>query len=200
MIVQCRSCEMRYHLDDGVLGSKGCQVRCTACGHIWHQNPPESKNMLIKVPKESEKAHQEFSVGTKIIIAMASFSIVGCVSFYLGRQSLDTLGPWVDGWIELLRSKRNKPALELTSFSFQTMDDGKMMCQGSVRNLSDRVISAPKIQLTLCEFKESGKKSIQKRDHVLDGVQIPSGQSQTFSFSLPPSNCSAITASIPDPS
>ena len=73
MIVQCPLCEMRYHLDDSVLGSKGCQVRCTACGHIWHQNPPESKNMLIKVPKKSETVQQGFSIGTKIIIAIFKY-------------------------------------------------------------------------------------------------------------------------------
>ena len=196
MIVQCRSCKMRYHLDDSVLGSKGCQVRCTACGHIWHQTAPESKNMLVTTAKESDSEHRGFSVGTKRILGIVALCAVGCGSFYLGRQSLDTLGPWVDGWIELFLSQRKDPKLELTSFAFQSTDEGKMICHGSVRNLSDKTIISPKIQLCLWEFDSSGKKIPIKKDHALENTQILSGQSQTFSLDFPQSKCSSVTASI----
>ncbi len=197
MIVQCRPCKMRYHLDDSVLGSKGCQVRCTACGHIWHQAAPESKNMLITVPQESDTEQRGFSIGTRRIIGFIALCIVGSGSFYLGRHSLDTLGPWVDGWTELLLDHRKKPKLELTSFTFQSTDEGKIACHGSIRNLSDKTIISPKIHLCLCEFDSSGNKKNVKRDHVLENTQILSGQSQTFSLEFPQSNCSSVSASIP---
>ncbi len=196
MIVQCRPCKMRYHLDDSVLGSKGCQVRCTACGHIWYQSAPESKNMLITVPQESGKEQRGFSIGTRRILEFFLLCIVGISSFYLGRQSLYTLGPWVDGWTELMLNHKKSLKLELTSFAFQSTDEGKMVCRGSIRNLSDKTIVSPKIQLFLCEFDSSGKKTTLKRDHVLENIQILSGQSQTFSLEFPQSNCSSITASI----
>lgn len=197
MIVQCRPCKMRYHLDDSVLGSKGCQVRCTACGHIWHQAAPESKNMLITVPQEPGTEQRGFSIGTRRIIGFIVLCIVGGGSFYLGRQSLDTLGPWVDGWTELLFNHKKKTKLELTSFAFQSTDEGKIVCHGSIRNLSDKTIISPKIQLCLCEFDSSGNKTNVKKDHVLENTQILSGQSQTFSLEFPQSNCSSVTASIP---
>lgn len=196
MIVQCRPCKMRYHLDDSVLGSKGCQVRCTACGHIWHQSAPVSKNMLVTVPAESDLPQRVFSVSTKRFVGILALCIVGFGSFYLGRQSLDTLGPWVDGWTELMWINRKKPTLELVSFSFQSTDAGKIICQGSVRNLSDKTIVSPKIQLTLRDFNAAGNHT-QKRDHILENIQISPGQSQTFSLSLPQSSFSAVTASIP---
>ena len=51
MIVRCGVCTKRYHLDDEVVGSKGQSVRCTACGHIWHQVPlPASMNPILTLP------------------------------------------------------------------------------------------------------------------------------------------------------
>ena len=41
MIISCRECLKRYLIDPVSLGLKGRTVRCSSCGHSWHQNPPE---------------------------------------------------------------------------------------------------------------------------------------------------------------
>jgi predicted Zn finger-like uncharacterized protein len=41
MIVTCTACQTRYRVDEQELGgAAGRAVRCTNCGHIWHQAPP----------------------------------------------------------------------------------------------------------------------------------------------------------------
>ena len=39
MIVRCSSCATRYLVDLPALGETGRRVRCTRCGHVWHQAP-----------------------------------------------------------------------------------------------------------------------------------------------------------------
>ena len=39
MIVRCSSCATRYLVNLPALGEAGRRVRCTRCGHVWHQTP-----------------------------------------------------------------------------------------------------------------------------------------------------------------
>ena len=39
MIVRCSACKTRYRVDPAALGEAGRRVRCTNCGHVWHQTP-----------------------------------------------------------------------------------------------------------------------------------------------------------------
>ena len=39
MIVRCSSCATRYLVDPSALSETGRRVRCTNCGHVWHQTP-----------------------------------------------------------------------------------------------------------------------------------------------------------------
>lgn len=39
MIVRCSACKTRYLVDPAALGEAGRRVRCTNCGHVWHQTP-----------------------------------------------------------------------------------------------------------------------------------------------------------------
>ncbi len=194
MIVHCRSCAMRYHLDDSVLGSKGCQVRCTACGYIWHQSPPPAKNMLVPQGEESLPVHKGFSRGTKIALFTVSLLLASSGSFFLGRNSFGSLGPWIDGCIELWHNSEKKPDLEITSFSIQSTDEGNVVCQGSLRNLSNRTINSPKI--LILRNDGYGKTAVQKKEHILKDTNLEPGQVQSFSLTLPASSCAFITAMI----
>ncbi len=46
MDVSCPNCATRFRIPDGAIGEGGRKVRCSKCGHMWHQAPagaePES--------------------------------------------------------------------------------------------------------------------------------------------------------------
>lgn len=39
MIVTCPSCDTSFAVDESLLGERGRKVRCSECGHRWHQLP-----------------------------------------------------------------------------------------------------------------------------------------------------------------
>jgi len=41
MIVTCPECSVRFLLASNVLGEEGHNVRCSSCGHVWHQMPED---------------------------------------------------------------------------------------------------------------------------------------------------------------
>lgn len=41
MIINCPSCKARYKVEPTQFGPKGRRVRCTACGNLWTEKPPQ---------------------------------------------------------------------------------------------------------------------------------------------------------------
>ncbi len=55
MIITCPSCLRRYMIDETTFDEKGRMVRCSMCGHTWHQQ---------KIIQELTPAHQEKDAAT----------------------------------------------------------------------------------------------------------------------------------------
>lgn len=52
MILTCPACSTRYTLDPQSLGPDGRKVRCTQCGHVWHQDPPADMPRPLALPRD----------------------------------------------------------------------------------------------------------------------------------------------------
>jgi predicted Zn finger-like uncharacterized protein len=53
VILDCNRCLTKFTVDPNVLGRAGRVVRCSACGNLWHQDPPEG---FFPPPSEEELA------------------------------------------------------------------------------------------------------------------------------------------------
>jgi hypothetical protein len=150
--------------------------------------------MLVPQNDSSRSSNQGFSRGTKIFVFALSLMVASSAAFFLGRKSFNSLGPWIDGCIELWSKTENTPGLEITSFSFQTTDEGILVCQGSLRNLSKQTITSPKLLILINDGQN--KQTIQKKEHILKDITLAPGQSHVFSVTLQQSSCAFITAMI----
>ncbi|MDJ0894136.1 MAG: zinc-ribbon domain-containing protein [Alphaproteobacteria bacterium] len=67
MIVTCPQCDTRFKVPEGVFPATGRKVKCSGCGHIWHQNPPESVEAAVsKAVRAAEAAPAEAPASTVI--------------------------------------------------------------------------------------------------------------------------------------
>lgn len=145
MIVQCRACLMRYHLDDGVLGSQGGYVRCTACQHVWFQGPgPAPRDALVvRVqgrPVGSGRWHRR--VKRSLIIIGLGAAMVG--AFWGGHYyTHNDLGIGSKGLISFSPSSE----LALSSFAFTQEAAGSLVCQGVLTNKGSRAWPAGTVRL-----------------------------------------------------
>src|SRR5438552_9436523 len=59
MIITCPQCETRYTADAASFPASGRRVRCSKCGHVWHQAAPEPEPVVApEAPPAGRTAEQ----------------------------------------------------------------------------------------------------------------------------------------------
>ncbi|HEX3429850.1 MAG TPA: zinc-ribbon domain-containing protein [Rhizomicrobium sp.] len=56
MIITCPQCETRYTADAANFPAQGRKVRCSKCGQVWNQVPPEPEHALAPEPISASEA------------------------------------------------------------------------------------------------------------------------------------------------
>jgi len=59
MIITCPQCETRYTADAASFPASGRKVRCSKCGHVWHQAAREPERVLAPEPPAGTAAFGE---------------------------------------------------------------------------------------------------------------------------------------------
>ncbi|MGC2857386.1 DUF3426 domain-containing protein [Novispirillum sp. DQ9] len=56
MELACPSCATHFTVPDGAIGAKGRKLKCSQCGHVWRQMPPESASVAVDQPVAARAA------------------------------------------------------------------------------------------------------------------------------------------------
>ena len=181
MIVRCSSCATRYLVDPAALSETGRRVRCTNCGHVWHQTPvadarAASDQAAPPVALDRPPAWAGWAAaGLFVIAALAGFALArnaivmswpGTVSIY-DAVGLPIQAPQAQG-------------LRIVDVQSERVKDGDrtiLLVRGLVENTTEKGRRLPPLRAVLAE--ETGAElhrwPVAALSRVLDG-----GQSTVF--------------------
>jgi len=162
MILSCSACSTRYLLDPDVLTSDGRRVRCTKCGHVWHQEPPGSSRVQAEsAPAESRTIPRDSDLGqarhataggrnflgwATLLLFVAGTIVIG----FLARQQVVTAWPPIERLYMLvgLESEVIGTGLEIRNVtSERLLEEGiqSLVIKGEVMNTSEAVREVPNL-------------------------------------------------------
>ena len=181
MIVRCSNCETRYLVDPAALGETGRRVRCTNCGHVWHQTsvadaPEASGSAAPPVPLDRPPAWAAWA-------AAALFVIAALAGLALARNAIVTSWPGTVSIYDAVGLPIQAPqakGLRIVDVQSERVKDGDriiLLVRGLVENTAEKGRRLPPLRAVLAD--EAGAAlhqwPVAALTRVLDG-----GQSTAF--------------------
>ena len=177
MIVRCSSCATRYQVDLSALGEAGRRVRCTRCGHVWHQTPGTD------APEASETAAPPAALNRPPPwagwAAAGLFVIAALAGLALARNAI------VDSWpgtvsiydaVGLPIQAPHAQGLRIVDVQSERVKEGDrtiLLVRGLVENTTDKGRRLPPLSAVLAD--EAGTElhewPVAALSRVLDGGQ-----------------------------
>ena len=197
MIVRCTACTTRYRVDPAALGETGRRLRCTRCGHVWHETPP------IDVPEPpvwaARPASERRSSAWIGWIAAGSIVAIVLAGLALGRNLIVERWPGTVRHYDAVGLSIGVPLVHglrivrIESERVHEEDRTTLFVQGVVENTIGVNRRVPALQATLAD--EAGtalhRWPLAAVSRVLDG-----GQSTTFKSWLADPPAGAVRLSV----
>ena len=177
MIVRCSACRTRYLVDPAALGEAGRRVRCTNCGHVWHQTPAaEAAEAPDKaapaVPLDRPPAWAGWAAaGLFVIAALAGLA--------LARNAIVTSWPGTVSIYDAVGLPIQAPqaqGLRIVDVQSERVKDGDriiLLVRGAVENTTEKGRRLPPLRAMLAD--ETGSTlhrwPVAALARVLDGGQ-----------------------------
>lgn len=179
MIIRCPKCRTGYSVGRSQITAAGRMVRCSHCGHEWHQDlsPEKPQEMPEKVPlapinikldddisKAFYKKKTEENPKLKVMLLSVAFSVVFVlILLVLGQSFLSKAFPSLTGFYKSvgLASEEAKVSsatgLVVPKESVErALEDGEPLVltfKGKLVNTNTVAVNVPKIMVTLHDDK-----------------------------------------------
>ena len=177
MIVRCPNCRTRYLVDLAVLGETGRRVRCTRCGHVWHQTPgvdapAASDSATPPVPLDRPPAWAGWAAaGLFVIAALAGLA--------LARNAIVTSWPGTVSIYDAVGLPIQAPlaqGLRIVDVQSERVKDGDriiLLVRGLVQNTTEKGRRLPPLRAVLADEAGSALHQwpVAALARVLDGGQ-----------------------------
>ncbi len=181
MILTCPNCYSQYKIGLAVMGNRGRDVRCTACGEVWHEDDhvvvrveqPVDNNVendteflsaqdILDIPESIKPTHDDaenkgqYGAGTdkKISYAIAA-TIFLCVLSYLLLSSASMMRdyPSMQGFYALFGIQMEIPDSGKVAFANikAAHHDGIVKVSGDIVNLTDDPQTLYMLEVTIGE-------------------------------------------------
>lgn len=181
MIITCPECETRYTADTAGFPASGRKVRCSKCGHLWHQAAPEPESVLTQEsPLASGAAEhggatslasaQATSSPPQVPVAKRSWAEnLGLVAGWTGlaamlvligwmglrfRQEIAALWPQSSTLYATFGVKVNSGGIEINDVTYRhETENGRPVIEvaGKLVNVSSRELAVPRVRVTLTD-------------------------------------------------
>lgn len=184
MIVRCSACATRYLLDPAALGESGRRVRCTRCGHLWHEPPPADEDAAPdRSGPGAPPAPQARPPGWLGWAAAGAFVVAALAGLALARNTI------VDSWPSMVRSydavglpiqTPHAQGLRVTDVESERVNDGDrtvLLVRGVVENTTGHSRRVPALRAVLAD---EGDAALLRWPVAVASSVLDSGQSTTF--------------------
>ncbi|TDI65857.1 MAG: hypothetical protein E2O90_06490 [Alphaproteobacteria bacterium] len=219
MIINCPSCKTRYKVEPAQFGAKGRRVRCTACGNLWTERPPEDfpQPIDLDAPLGHDASAAAVSAGrgaagspadaravpgakrggamgwAALVTVVAAIVIVGA----LAQESITRAWPPAQRLYMAIGFPAAGPKswlkLEVVSHD-QAIKDGRiiLILKGKVTNLSDEVRDVPRLQAWI---RADDASELANWTFSADQARLLPGETARFvtRFQNPPAGASALS-------
>ena len=182
MIVRCSNCETRYLVDPAALGETGRRVRCTNCGHVWHQTPvadaPEANG-----PPPRRRCRWIARRHGQPGLRPSLFVIAALAGLALARNAIVTSWPGTVGIYDAVGLPIQAPqaqGLRIVDVQSERVKDGDriiLLVRGVVENTTEKGRRLPPLRAVLAD--EAGAALHQWPVAALSRA-LDSGQSTTL--------------------
>jgi len=181
MIITCPQCGTRYTMDAASVPASGRKVRCSKCGHMWHQAAPEPERILstnavlagvtteaatplrgfaetgaiVAPPIEAPRRSWAERIG--LIAGWTGLAALLVLIGWMGmrfRQEIETLWPQSSALYATFGVKVNSRGIEINDVTYRhATENGRPMLEvtGKLVNVSSHEIAVPRVRVSLTD-------------------------------------------------